>query len=58
MERQLDQGNLQIKAFFNRVRVKTISEKKMRRIDPQLRSFFNINTQDDLAKAKELGHNC
>ncbi len=58
MERQLDQGNLQIKAFFNRVRIKPLSEKKIRRVDPQLQSFININTQDDLAKISELGHTC
>jgi molybdopterin-guanine dinucleotide biosynthesis protein A len=29
-------------------------EEEINRIDPQLRTFFNVNTRQDLAKAEEL----
>jgi len=52
-ERILKQS-LKIRSFFDQVRVKTIDEAQLRAKDPNLISFFNINTPDDLARALEM----
>jgi molybdopterin-guanine dinucleotide biosynthesis protein A len=58
IEKNLNRSQLKIQCFFEKVRVKKIPEKTFRRLDPQLRSFFNINTPADLAQAEDLctGH--
>lgn len=50
IENSIKRGHLQIKHFFNKVRVHEFSEKKILETDPDLISFFNINTPDDLTK--------
>jgi molybdopterin-guanine dinucleotide biosynthesis protein A len=35
-------------------RTKHIPEKELRQVDPELRSFFNINTPEDLIRAEEM----
>lgn len=57
VERQLTRKELQIRRFFKKVRVKKLPENLLRKNDPDLLSFFNINTPDDLAKAKEIVQN-
>jgi molybdopterin-guanine dinucleotide biosynthesis protein A len=52
--RRLKKQHFQIKGFFNKLRIRTLSEKSLRQQDPELRSFFNINTPDDLARAREI----
>jgi molybdopterin-guanine dinucleotide biosynthesis protein A len=54
IQHQMTQNRLKIQGFFNKVRIKTISEKVIREIDPELLSFFNINTPEDLEKASIL----
>ncbi len=57
IEQNLEQKNIQIKRFFNKVRVKKIGNDELRKTDPGLISFFNINTPEDLEKAKKIhGH--
>ena len=51
---QLDDDDLKITRFFNKVKVHYISEDASRSIDPQLHSFFNINRQGDLDEALAL----
>ncbi len=53
IEAHLNQGRLQIKQFYPKVRVKRIAEKCLRRLDPELLSFFNINTPQDLHQAQQ-----
>jgi molybdopterin-guanine dinucleotide biosynthesis protein A len=53
IEAHLNEGRLQIKQFYPKVRVKSIPEKRLRRLDPELLSFFNINTPQDLQQAKQ-----
>jgi molybdopterin-guanine dinucleotide biosynthesis protein A len=48
VERQLNRGDLKIRNFFRKLRVKTISEPRLRALDPDLKSFFNINAPADL----------
>jgi molybdopterin-guanine dinucleotide biosynthesis protein A len=52
-ERILRQG-LKILNFYDRVRVKKIPEQTLRRIDPDLLSFFNVNTPEDFARAGQI----
>lgn len=54
IERQLKREDLKILQFFSRVRVKKIPEARLRTADPDLVSFFNINTPDDLALSERM----
>lgn len=54
IENQIKNQEFKIDKFFNKVRVKKISDKELRRKDPELTSFFNVNTPSSLEKAKEL----
>jgi len=53
-QHHLEQKKLKIIKAFRKNRIKTISEKVLCRIDPDLRSFFNINTAEDLKHAEEM----
>ncbi|UCH22126.1 MAG: molybdenum cofactor guanylyltransferase [Deltaproteobacteria bacterium] len=53
-EHNLRQQKLKIQQFFNKVRVKKIPEKDLRSKDPDLISFFNINTPADLHLAESI----
>ncbi len=54
IEKQLKQNNFKIIDFFSEVKVKEISENTIRQFDPELLSFFNINTEDDYQQALEI----
>ena len=47
-------NDLKIAGFFRDVSVRYFSEDELRAIDPNLLSFFNINTQQDLEMAVSL----
>ena len=53
-EDHLKAKKLKIQWALRSSRTKTISEKELRRVDPELISFFNINTPQDLARAEEM----
>ncbi|KAB3530236.1 molybdenum cofactor guanylyltransferase [Alkaliphilus serpentinus] len=50
IESQLRNQNYKIADFFNDVKVKKLSEEVVRRLDPKLKSFININTIEDFHK--------
>jgi molybdopterin-guanine dinucleotide biosynthesis protein A len=50
----LDRGALRVIQFFGDVRVRYIDQQEIDTFDPQHRSFFNINTPDDLEVAARL----
>jgi len=52
-QRNLSQG-LKILNFFDHVRVKKIPEALLRRADPDLLSFFNVNTPEDFSQAERI----
>jgi molybdopterin-guanine dinucleotide biosynthesis protein A len=52
-KRVLNQG-LKILNFYERVRVKKIPEASLRQVDPDLLSFFNVNTPEDFARAEQI----
>ena len=54
---KLAADRLKISGFFNDVSVRYFTEAQVRQIDPDLLSFFNINTQRDLEKANRIAQN-
>jgi molybdopterin-guanine dinucleotide biosynthesis protein A len=54
IERVLAGSGRRIIDFFPEVRVRYVEEQEIRLFDPQLLSFFNINTSADLEKARSL----
>ncbi|MBU0544428.1 MAG: molybdenum cofactor guanylyltransferase [Proteobacteria bacterium] len=54
IENQLERQEFKIDKFFNKVRVKKISDKELREKDPELTSFFNVNSPFSLEEAKAI----
>jgi len=54
MKTQLEHNQLEISRFLNTVRVRYIEQAECRSLDPQLLTFFNINSQSDLDRAIAL----
>jgi molybdopterin-guanine dinucleotide biosynthesis protein A len=54
VEAQLSQEKFKISNLFNYVRTKTITPEILRSSDPELISFFNINTPEDLIIAESI----
>jgi molybdopterin-guanine dinucleotide biosynthesis protein A len=50
----LEQDELRIRKLFSMVNVKYVEEDEINRFDPKQLSFFNINSQDDLERARKL----
>ncbi len=48
MEKTLLSGDTGLKDFLNTKRVKYLREKEIRKIDPEISSFINFNTPEDL----------
>ena len=53
-EHHIKQNKFKIQRALGNHRLKKIPETVLRSKDPELRSFFNINTPEDLAKAEEM----
>jgi len=53
-EHHLQQKKLKIQLAFRKCRIKCIPEKTLRTVDPELLSFFNINTPQDLVQAEQI----
>jgi molybdenum cofactor guanylyltransferase len=54
IQKQIAQGKLKASDFFDQVKVLYIEEEVIRQSDPDLRSFMNVNTPDDLLIARKL----
>lgn len=54
MAQQLKHDRLKIQGLFRKVRIKAVEEAELRRADPSLISFFNVNTPEDLKRAESL----
>lgn len=54
IEQMLKQGELSVNKLFNLVRVRYVEAEEIERFDPKHLSFFNINTEADLERAREL----
>ena len=54
IERMLKQGELSVQRLFPLVKVRYIAADEIARFDPQMMSFFNINTMEDMRRARAL----
>jgi molybdopterin-guanine dinucleotide biosynthesis protein A len=54
MESLIKQDNLKVTAFFHSVKVRYVEKEELDRFDPERLSFFNINTEADLKRARML----
>jgi molybdopterin-guanine dinucleotide biosynthesis protein A len=54
MRERIEARRLKIAGFFDAVRVCYLDEATVRGFDPELRSFFNINTPADLERARAM----
>ena len=50
----IDKDRLGVSQLFNLVKTRYVGEDEIAKFDPRCLSFFNINTLDDLRKAKDL----
>ncbi len=52
----MDRNELRISGIFNHLRVRLVGEPAIRAYDPELRSFTNLNTPEELARVRrEIG---
>ena len=54
METLLQQNHLRIISFYSQVRVRYVEQQEIEILDPQLFSLFNVNSLDDLQRAREM----
>ena len=54
IKKNIGAGILSIRRIFPYLKVKYIEEKEIKRVDPDLNSFFNINYKEDFIRAEEL----
>jgi molybdopterin-guanine dinucleotide biosynthesis protein A len=54
LSQALADGHKRMIAFYSQVTVLPINDDQLARLDPQGLSFFNVNTPEDLARAKRL----
>lgn len=54
IQRQIQEGNLKINGFLGQVKVRYVGEAEVEEFDPEHLSFFNINTQADLERARAM----
>jgi molybdopterin-guanine dinucleotide biosynthesis protein A len=54
MEELLGEGNLKILDFFHRVKKREVSGEEILLLDPQLASFLNLNTPEDLVRIQSI----
>jgi len=52
IEQAIDRGGRSIYSFFGQVRVRQIKEQELRKYDPGLLSFININTRKELTAVR------
>ena len=52
IERALGVGKMRVISFFDDVRVRVLDEDDLRAVDPDLRSFVNVNTPEELEEAR------
>ena len=54
IEGLLKRGNLEVRALFELVKVRYVESSEIDQFDPQHLSFFNVNTEADLEKARQM----
>ncbi len=54
IEDQLKRKDYKIYHFFDQIRLKTLSAERIKSADPEMRSFFNVNTPEAYQRCREL----
>ncbi len=54
IEATLAQGEMRMISFYSQAQMRHVYEDEIKRFDPEMRSFFNINTPQDLARAEGM----
>ena len=54
IKKMLERGKFQVVSFFPAVKVCRLSQEELQNLDPHGLSFFNINTPDDMDRARKL----
>ncbi len=54
IEDQLKRKDFKIYHFFDQIRLKTLPAERIKAADPEMRSFFNINTPEAYQRCREL----
>lgn len=54
IERQLSGGDPKVDHLFNSVNLKKVPYRRFKKIDPELRAFFNVNTPEELNTASRI----
>ncbi len=54
IQKDLEADRLKVIGFYGVVRVRYLDEAEYRPYDPQQRAFFNVNTPQDLAEARQM----
>ncbi len=54
MEQAIERKERRITSFYEKVKVLSIEDEVLHRLDPEGIGFFNINSPDDLAQAEEI----
>jgi molybdopterin-guanine dinucleotide biosynthesis protein A len=54
IERLLDRGGRRFVDFLPEVRVRYVSQEEIERFDPEGRSFWNVNSEEDLVRLLPL----
>jgi molybdopterin-guanine dinucleotide biosynthesis protein A len=52
---RIEQDRLKVIGFYDAVQVQYVEEATIRRFDPDLRSFVNVNTPDELTRWQQAG---
>jgi molybdopterin-guanine dinucleotide biosynthesis protein A len=54
IRKALEENRLRMDSWFGEVHIRSLLEEEIRRIDPDLRSFLNINTPEEFKQAEQL----
>lgn len=54
VEKALEQGERRMISFYPQVKVRIVKQEEVAEYDPTGRSFFNVNTPDELAEAERF----
>lgn len=54
IEAMMQKGNLKISELLNAVKVRYVEDDEIEKFDPQHMSFFNVNSEADLERARSL----
>lgn len=53
IKRQIEEGQLRVRELYPRIKCRFVDDDELKQIDPELKSFTNINTPEEMEQAKE-----